>query len=86
MEKAFSLILTLKEPGFLPGVALGGWVFSTPSPSPLPLKSDDSNFAQNNFGIRQIFCEKNPDLIDNDVTMTSSLLCSVSKLAKNSLF
>ena len=40
-----------------------------------PLKSDDSNFVQNYFGVRPIFCnKKNWDQIDNDVTMMSSLL------------
>ena len=33
-----------------------------------------------------ILRQKNPDQIDHGVTMTSSLLCWVSKIAKNSLF
>ena len=46
------------------------------SVTPLSLKLDYSNFVQNYFGIRSIFCDKeNPDQIDNDVTMTSSFLC-----------
>ena len=43
--------------------------------TPLSLKLDESNFVQNYFGIRSIFCnKKNRDQINNDVTMTSSLL------------
>ena len=43
--------------------------------TPLSLKSDDSNFLQNYFGIGSVFWgKKNWDQIDNDVTMTSPLL------------
>ena len=43
--------------------------------TPLSFKSDDSNFVQNYFGVGSIFWgKKNRDQIDNDVTMTSSLL------------
>ena len=51
-------------------------MFSPPSITPLSLKLDYLNFAQNDFVIRWIFFKKeNPDQIDNYVTMTSSLLC-----------
>ena len=63
------------NPTFLAGVVSGVCV-PPPSLTPLSLKLDYSNFVQNYFGIRQIFCDKKtPDQIDNDVTMTSSLLC-----------
>ena len=43
--------------------------------TPLSLKSDDSIFVQNYFGVGPIFCgKKNLDQINIDVTMTSSSL------------
>ena len=61
-------------------------VFSIPSLTSLFLELDDSNFVQDYFGVRSIFCDKKyPDHIKNDVTMTSSLLCYVSTIAKNIL-
>ena len=43
--------------------------------TPLFLKSDNSNFVQNYLGVREISCnKKNWNQVDNDVTMTSSLL------------
>ena len=62
---------------FLAGVAPGGGggVFHLHSVTPLPFKSDDSNFVQNYFGVGSIFWgKKSRDQIDSDVTMTSSLL------------
>ena len=75
---------TLKAPGFLAGVALqgGGGLFSILSLTPLCLKLDYSNFVQKYFGIWCIFCDKESGSDHNDVTMTSSLLCWVSKIAK----
>ena len=53
--------------GVVPGEAV--------PPPPLSFKSDDSNFVQNYFGVGSIFWDKkNRDQLDNDVTMTSSLL------------
>ena len=50
-------------------------VFHLHPVTPLSFKSDDSNFVQNYFGVGSIFWGKrNWDQIDNDVTMTSSLL------------
>ena len=70
----FNFDLTLFIPGFLAGVVPEGGVFHFYPVSPLSFKSDDSNFAQNYFGIGSIFWgKKNRDQIDNDVTMTSSL-------------
>ena len=61
---------------FLAGVVLRGGCVPRPSITLLSLKLDYSNFAQNYFGIRSIFCDKeNPDQIDNNVTMTSYFLC-----------
>ena len=60
---------------FLAGVVLGGDVFDLHPLTPFSLKSNDSNFVQNYFGIGSVFCgKKNRDQIDNDVTMTLSLL------------
>ena len=61
---------------FLAGLVTGGGGgFHLHPVTPLSLKSDDSNFVQKYFGVRSIFCEKkNGDQIENDVTMTSSLL------------
>ena len=61
------------------GLLLAGVVLRGPPPpypvTLLSLKLDDSNFVQNYFGVGSIFWgEKNRDKIDNDVTMTSSLL------------
>ena len=72
---------------FLAGVLMGGDIFHLHPVTPLSFMSDDSNFVQNHFGIGSIFWDKkNRDQIDNEVTMTSSLLWWVSKTAKNSLF
>ena len=61
---------------FLAGVVPGGGVFHLHPVTPLSVKSDDSNFVQNYFGIGSIFWgKKNRDQIDNDVTMTLSFLC-----------
>ena len=55
---------------FLAGVVLGG-VFHLHPVTPLSLKSDDSNFVQNYFGVGSIFwSKKGRDQIDNDVAMT----------------
>ena len=52
-----------------------GSVFSLHPVTPLSFMSDDSNFVQNYFGVGSIFWgKKNRDQINNDVTMTSSLL------------
>ena len=46
-----------------------------PPCTPLSLTSDASKFVQNYFGVGSIFWDKkNWDQIDNDVTMTPSLL------------
>ena len=51
-----------------------GGVFHLHPVTPLSLKLDDSNFVQNYFGAGSIFWgNKNPDQLDNDVTMTSYL-------------
>ena len=72
---------------FLAGVVPWKGVFHLHPMTPLSLKSDDSNFVQHYFGVGSIFWgKKNRDLIDKDVTITSSLLCGVSNTAKNSLF
>ena len=63
--------LILFIPGFLAGLIPGGGrvVFHLHPVTPLSLQSDDSNFVQNYFGVRSIFCDKkNRDQIDNDVT------------------
>ena len=53
----------------------GGCVFYLHPVTPLSFKSDDSNFVQNYLGVGSIFWgKKNRDQLDNDVTMTSSLL------------
>ena len=50
----------------------GGGVFHPSSITPLSLKSDCSNFVQSYFQIGwTIYYEKNPNQINNDVTMTS---------------
>ena len=68
------MALTLFIPGVFGWCSTGG-VFHLHPVTPLPLKSDDSNFVQNYLGVRSIFWfKKNRDQIDNDVTMTSSLL------------
>ena len=60
---------------FLAGVVPGRGVFHLHPATPLSLKSDDSNFVQNYFGVGSIFWgKKNRDQIGNNVTMTSSLL------------
>ena len=65
--------LTLLIQGFLAGVVPGA--FHLHPVTHLSLKSDDSNFVQNYFGVGLIFCgKKNWDQINNDITMTSSLL------------
>ena len=63
-------------PGFFGWCSTGeGGVFHLHPVTPLSLKSDDSNFVQEYFGVWSRFCgEKNWDKIDNDITMTSSLL------------
>ena len=64
-------------PALLAGVVPRGGVgvFHLHPATPLSLQSDYSNFVQNYFGVGSIFwCKKNWDQIDNDVTMTSSLL------------
>ena len=70
------LSLTLFIPGFFGWCSTGGGgVFHLYPVTPLSLKSDDSNFVQNYFGVGSIFCgKKNGNQIYNDVTMTSSLL------------
>ena len=63
--------LTLFIPGFFGWCSTGGGgggVFHLHPVIPLSLKSDESNFVQNYFAVRSM------DQIDNDVTMTSSLL------------
>ena len=52
-NKMGSRLLTLFIPGFLTGVVRGGGVHFH-SVTPLPLKSDDSNFVQNHFRVRKI--------------------------------
>ena len=67
--------LTLFIPGFLAGVRPGRGVFHLHPVTPLSFKSDDSNFVQNYFAVASIFWgKKNRDQINNDITMTSSLL------------
>ena len=68
------LLLTLFIPGFLAGVVPGRGVFHLHPVTPLSSKSDDSNFVQNYFGVEIFWGKKNRDQIDNDITMTSSLL------------
>ena len=93
------LIIQTKDPVGLTRIASftllipGFWLGSTGDAfhlHPVPhlfLKSDDSNFVQNYFGVGRIFCsKKNYYQIDNDVSMTSSMLWWLSKTAKNSLF
>ena len=63
----FSVINPIRTEIFLAGVA--------PPPQPFVLKLHDSNFVQNYFGVQSIFWNKNPNQIDNDVTIT--FLCSV---------
>ena len=50
--------LVYEHRAFLAGEALGEGMFPTPSLTPLSLKLDYSNFVQNYFGIRRIFCDK----------------------------
>ena len=77
----FRIALTLFIPGFFGCCSPGGGgeggkgeSFHLHPVTPLSFKSDDSNFAQNYFGIGSIFWgKKNRDQIDNDVTMTLSL-------------
>ena len=60
---------------FLASVVRRGWGFHLHPVTPLSLKLDDSNCVQNYFGAGSVFLgKKNVDQIDNDVTMTSSLL------------
>ena len=67
--------LTLFIPGFFGWCSTGKGVFHLHPVTPLSFKSDDSDFVQNYFGVESIFWGKtNWDQIDNDVTMTSSLL------------
>ena len=69
-----SKALTLFIPGFFGWCSTGG-VFHLHPVTPLFFKSDDSNLAQNYSGIGSIFWgKKNRDQIDNNVTMTLSLL------------
>ena len=82
-----STILRRRNPvhKFSASVVLRGGV-NLQSVTPFSLKLKDSNFLQNYSGIRSVLCSKNPDLVDNDVIMTSSFLWWVSKIAKASLF
>ena len=69
--------LTLFILGFLGwcSTGWGGSVFHLHPVTPLSLKSDDSNFVQYYFEVGSIFWgKKNRDQIDNDVSITSSLL------------
>ena len=67
--------LTLFIPGFFDWCSTGGGGVYLHPVTPLSLKLDDSNFVQNYFGVKSIFCDKkNRDQIDNNVTMTSTLL------------
>ena len=72
--------LTLFIPGFFDWCSTergegGGRCFHLHPVTPLSLRSDDSNFVQNYFGVGSIFWgKKNWHQTDNDVTMTSSLL------------
>ena len=74
------MILTRKShncagTAFVQGDSAGGSKLTEQTLTPLSLKSDDSNFVQNYFRIGSVFCDKkNRDQINNDVTMTSSLL------------
>ena len=79
----FRKALTLFIPGFFGWCSTGegggggeeGECFHVNSVTPLSFRSDDSNFVQNYFGVGSIFWgKKNRDQIDNDVTMTLSLL------------
>ena len=79
MQKMPMFVEAFNEPykhrAFFGCVTPGGWGIFHPL-TPLSLKLDYSNFVQNYFGIKWIFCDnKNPGQIDTDVTMTSSLLC-----------
>ena len=66
--------LTLFIPGFFGWCSTRG-VFHLHPVTPLSFKSDDLNFVQNYFGIGSVFWgNKTRDQIDNDVTVTSSLL------------
>ena len=57
------------------GLFCTGGVFHLHPVTLLSFKSDDSNFVQNYSRIGSIFWDKkNRDQIENDVTMTSSLL------------
>ena len=79
-------ILPYSYRAYLAGVLPGGGVQLHPV-TPLSLKLAGSNFVQNYFGVRSIFCDKkNWDQIDNDVTMMSSLFSRVSKIAKTTYF
>ena len=61
--------------GVVPGEGGEGGVFHIHPVTPLSLKLDNSNFVQNYFGTGSSFWrKKNQEQIDNDVTMTSSLL------------
>ena len=66
--------LTLFIPRFLAGV-VPGRCFNLHPVTHLSLKSDDSNFVQNSFGVLSVLWgKKNREQTDNDVTMAS--LCS----------
>ena len=70
------LSLTLFIQGFFGWCSTGGGgVFHLHPVTPLSFKSEDSNFVQDYFEVGSIIWGKrNRDQIDNDVTMTSSLL------------
>ena len=70
----YFLMLTLFIPALFEWCSTRRGVFRLHPVTPLSLKSNDSNFVQNYFGVRSTFCgSKNWDQIENDVTMTSSL-------------
>ena len=68
--------LTLFILGFFGWCSTGrGGVFHLHPGTPLFLKSDNSNFVENYFRVRSTFCrKKSRDQINNDVTITSSLI------------
>ena len=72
---------------FVVALGGGGGVFHPPSITPLSLKLDCSNFVQSYFQIGSTtYDEKNPNQINNDVTMTSYFSQVSINSAKKSIF